>query len=70
MGKVPEYVDMTPTHKTAARIYVAVLLNENADPEAKQVAEQELIFMGALADERNVFARKLRELMVTKEATK
>ena len=51
-----------PTHKFAASVYIAVLDNPKADDHAKEVAREELIFMGALADERNVFAKKLRKL--------
>lgn len=54
-------VDMTPTHKTAARIYVECLLhgdNENA----RAMAKEELIFLGALADERNEFAKLIRKI--------
>ncbi len=57
-------IDMTPTHKTAARIYVeCVKHGDSAD--ARAMAENELIFLGALADERNKFAaliRKVKEL--------
>ncbi len=53
---------LPPTHKFAAGVYIAVLDNPKADNHAKEVAREELIFMGALADERNVFAKELREL--------
>ena len=57
-------VDMTPTHKFAAGIYVECLKNGD-DPKARAMAEEELIFLGALADARNELAgliRKIEEL--------
>ena len=54
-------VDMTPTHKFAAGIYVECLLH-GQDENAKSGAKEELIFLGALADERNEFAKLIRKI--------
>ena len=58
-------IDMTPSHETAARIYTAVLTNPKAESGAIQIAVEEIIGLGKLADERNAFAKRLRKISET-----
>ena len=41
---------MTPTWESAVKIYIAVLENENASAEGKQVAREELVFLAKTVD--------------------
>ena len=55
-SKRPYYVymktiDMTPTWESAVKIYIAVLENENASAEGKQVAREELVFLAKTVDQ-------------------
>ena len=56
IGKLAYYVymktiDMTPTWESAVKIYIAVLENENASAEGKQVAREELVFLAKTVDQ-------------------
>ena len=44
-------IDMTPTWESAVKIYIAVLENENASAEGKQVAREELVFLAKTVDQ-------------------
>jgi len=46
-----ETIDLTPTWKSAVKIYIAVLQNENASYEGKQVAEEELLRLAQIVDD-------------------
>ena len=46
-------IDMTPTWESAVKIYIAVLENENASAEGKQVAREELVFLAKTVDQLN-----------------
>lgn len=46
-------IDMTPTWESAVKIYMAVLENENASAEGKQVAREELVFLAKTVDQLN-----------------
>ena len=61
-NNIDRHIDMTPTHKTAANIYMTVLLNKKAEAGAIKIAKEEIIKLGELADERNEFAKKLKKI--------
>jgi hypothetical protein len=44
-------IDITPTWESAVKIYMAVLENENASAEGKQVAREELVFLAKTVDQ-------------------
>jgi hypothetical protein len=46
-----ETIDLTPTWKSAVKIYIAVLQNENASYEGKQIAEEELLNLAQIVDD-------------------
>jgi len=46
-----EAIDLTPTWKSAVKIYIAVLQNENASYEGKQIAEEELLNLAQIVDD-------------------
>jgi len=50
-GNGMETIDLTPTWKSAVKIYIAVLQNENASYEGKQVAEEELLRLAQIVDD-------------------
>lgn len=60
-------IDMTPTWESAVKIYIAVLENENASAEGKQVAREELVFLAKTVDELTK-VNQLRHLVEKEEA--
>lgn len=58
---------MTPTWESAVKIYIAVLENENASAEGKQVAREELVFLAKTVDELTK-VNQLRHLVEKEEA--
>lgn len=51
-------IDLTPTWETAARIYCAVLRNPDADADAVDNAEKEILRVARIAD---AFANAVRQ---------
>ena len=60
-------IDMTPTWESAVKIYIAVLENDNASAEGKQVAREELVFLAKTVDELTK-VNQLRHLVEKEEA--
>ena len=58
---------MTPTWESAVKIYIAVLENDNASAEGKQVAREELVFLAKTVDELTK-VNQLRHLVEKEEA--
>lgn len=51
-------IDMTPTWQACAKIYIAVLENENASFTGKREARAELVRMAKILDDQNEKAKQ------------
>ena len=51
-------IDMTPTWQAYAKIYIAVLENENASFTGKREARAELVRMAKILDDQNEKAKQ------------
>ena len=48
-----ETIDMTPTWETAVKIYIAVLENNNASAEGREMARKEIVRLAKTIDQLN-----------------
>jgi len=46
-------IDITPTWEHAVKIYMAVLENQNASAEGRQIAREDIIFLAKTVDQLN-----------------